>query len=205
MDRRLLGWGLIAYGVAGLGLLVLGALIGLDAATRIERLAAEADGTIAAAARSTEAAASSFTSIDGSLSRAQDSADAAASLALDASSTLDRLASAMELSVFGAQPLLPLAGEFEASAREAEALAGTLDGVADSLGETRPDVASIGTELEVLSGELELLRATDEEGGSPPLRLFVALLLAWLLIPALGALIGGVSLVRSGRLLRPPP
>lgn len=197
MRRPLLAWGLILYGVLGLALVLGGSVMGLEVASRIERLAATADGTLAAAARSTRAAATAFTNVDSSLSESEASADAAASLSRDASGTLASLARAMELSVFGAQPLLPMAGEFEASAEQASALAETLDRVGGSLGDTRTDVTTIGTELDGLSAELDALREANGSGGAaPPLRLFVLLLLAWLLVPAVGGLLAGLALLR---------
>jgi hypothetical protein len=201
MRRPLLGWALVVYGILGLVLVVGGAAIGLGLASQVERLAVTADGTLAAAVRSTDAAAAAFANVDSSLTEAETSADAAASLSRDASGTLASLARAMELSVFGAQPLLPLAGEFDASSAQASALGETLDRLGGSLGDTRTDVARIGTGLEALSAELATLREANGSGGSaPPLRLFVALLLAWLLVPAVGALLGGLVLLR-----RPPP
>jgi len=200
MRRPLLAWGLILYGLLGLVLVLTGAVIGLELASRIERLAATADGTLAAAVRSTDAAADAFTNVDVSLAESEASADAAAVLARDASATLASLARAMELSVFGAQPLLPLAGEFDASSEQASALGDTLDRVGRSLGDTRSDVASIGTELDGLSAELAALRDVNGAGGAaPPLRLFVVLLLLWLLIPAVGGLLAGLTLLHLPR------
>ncbi|MGI8998702.1 MAG: hypothetical protein ACR2GO_03230 [Candidatus Limnocylindria bacterium] len=200
MRRPMLAWALVLYGILGIALVGGGAVIGLDLASRVEQLTATADGTLAAAVRSTDAAADAFTNVDASLSESEASADAAAALARDASGTLASLAAAMQLSVFGAQPLLPLAGEFEASADQAAALGDTLDSVSGSLGETRTDVASIGTELDGLSTELAALRgANDTGGGAPPLRLFVILLLLWLCIPAVGGLLGGLALLRVPR------
>jgi hypothetical protein len=197
MRRPLLGWALIVYGLLGTTLVVGGAAIGLGLASQVERLAVTADGTLAAAVRSTNAAAAAFGNVDASLTEAQTSADAAASLSRDASGTLASLARAMELSVFGAQPLLPLAGEFEASSEQASALGGTLESLGGSLGDTRTDVARIGTELEALSAELAALReANGPAGSAPPLRAFVVLLLAWLLVPAVGAVLGGLVLLR---------
>ena len=200
--RRLVAWALIGYGVLGLALVIAGALTGFGVAGRVEELATEADGTLLAASRATEAAADSFSSVDGSLSEAQASADSAAELAREASATLAELAAAMELSVFGAQPLLPLASEFASSAALAEELGGTLDGVGASLATTRTDVGRIGEELGVLADELSALR--DSEGveagvtpDPPPLRLFVGLLLAWLAIPALGGLLGGIAILAT--------
>jgi hypothetical protein len=199
MSRRTLGWGLVAYAVVGLALIVTGAVVGLDTASRIERLATEADGAISAAARATEAAADSFTNIDASLAEAGESAAAAANLARDAAGTLRALAVAMELSILGAQPLLPLANEFATSANQASELATTLGSVASSLVDTRTDVVQIGVELDVLSRELASLQVSSGAGAPPPLRLFVALLLAWIAIPAVGSLIAGMALLRSRR------
>lgn len=200
MGRRLLGWGLVLYGLLGLGIVLGGAVVGLDVAARVERLASAADGTLDAAARSTEAAADAFTNVDASLAESQVSAEGAADLALEASGTLDSLSRAMQLSVFGAQPLLPLASEFAASSDQAASLAETLDSVAASLDETRGDVSGIGVELDRLASQLAVLQESTGSGGSaPPIRPFVILLLAWLLVPAVGGVIGGLAVLRLAR------
>lgn len=204
MRRRLLAWALILYGVLGIVLVLGGAAIGLDVTSRVERLTATADGTLEAASRSIDAAADAFSNVDGSLSESQASADAAAELARDASGTMASLARAMELSVFGAQPLLPLAGEFDASAEQASLLAETLDRVGLSLGDTRTDVSTIGAELDGLGAELTALREANGTGGTaPPLRLLILLLLAWLLVPAAGGLLVGLALLRFTHLPAP--
>ena len=202
MGRRLLGWSLVLWGLVGLAIVLGGAVVGLDVAARVERLAAAAGGTLDAAARSTEAASDAFTNVDASLAESQVSAEGAADLALEASGTLDSLSNAMELSVFGARPLLPLAADFAASADQAASLAGTLDAVAASLDATRGDVSTIGAELDELATQLAILQESTGSGGSaPPIRPFVMLLLAWLLVPAVGAVIGGLAVLR---LARPP-
>lgn len=200
MGRRLLGWSLVLYGLLGLGIVLGGAVVGLDVAGRVERLASAAGGTLDAAARSTEAAADAFTNVNASLAESQVSAEGAADLALEASGTLDSLSRAMELSVFGAQPLLPMASEFAASADQAASLAETLDRVAASLDETRGDVSGIGVELDRLASQLAVLQESTGAGGSaPPIRPFVILLLAWLLVPAVGGVIAGLAVLRLGR------
>lgn len=200
MGRRLLGWGLVLYGLLGLAIVLGGAVVGLDVAARVERLASAAGGTLDAAARSTEAASDAFTNVDASLAESQASAGEAAELAREASATLDSLSQAMRLSVFGAQPLLPLAGEFAASADQASGLAETLDRVAASLNDTRSDVSGIGLELDLLGTELAVLQESTGSGGAaPPVRPFVILLLAWLLVPAIGGLIAGLAVLRLSR------
>lgn len=205
IQGRAAAWAFVLYGIVGIVLVLSGALLGLGMADRIERLATAADDTLAAAARSTRAAADSFTSVDASLSEAQVSADGAAALSREASATLDALAVAMQLSLFGAQPLLPLADEFSTSSDQASELAGALDSVSTSLSDTRTDVATIGVELGTLSDEIEELQGTtDADEAAPPLRLFVALLLAWLAIPAIGSLLFGLALLRVARPAAPP-
>jgi hypothetical protein len=194
--RRLLGWGLVLYGLVGIALVVVGGAVGLEVAARVEGLATAAQGTLAAAARSVDAASDAFANVDSSLAESQTSAEAGATLARDASGTLASLSAAMELSIFGAQPLLPLAADFATSAEQAEALAVTLGRVASSLDDTRVDVSSIGDELDDLGTELAILRDSAGAGGdAPSVRPFVLLLLAWLLVPALGAVLGGMAVL----------
>jgi hypothetical protein len=206
MRRRTLGGVLIAYGALGLVVLALAVGIGLGLAGRVEGLMARADDTLVAAARATRTAADSFTSVDGSLADAEASADSAATLAREASGTLGGLAIAMELQFLGAQPLLPLADGFQRSRDQASELAETLDTVAGSLSDTRIDVTEIGLELDTLAVEMEALRdAGGEPGATPPLRLFVSLLLVWLAIPAVAAIVAGLALLRRPPVVPPTP
>ena len=201
MRRRLLGWGLVLYGLSGVVLVIGGGLVGLEVAGRVERLASAADGTLAAATASVEAASDAFANVDASLAESQASAAAGAHLSREASGTLRSLSVAMELSIFGAQPLRPLAADFETSADQASALAETLERVSSSMDDTRSDVSGIGTELDNLGVELAVLRDSTGAGGdAPSVRPLVMLLLGWLLIPALGGIIGGMALLRL-----PPP
>ena len=203
MARRALGWAAILYGIAGIGLVIVGALGGLEMADRVENLALRADSTLASAQRATQATADSFIGVDQSLAEGQSSADSAAALARDASATLDSLALAMSLQILGTRPLQPLAADFADSADQAAALADELDGVGASLSDTRTDMARIGAELDQLAIELGGLRdaSSDSTGGAPPLRLFVTLLLIWLGLQAVAAIIGGLSLLRPRRTL----
>lgn len=196
--RRWLGWGLIAYGLVGVAMIVAGSLIGLAAADRVERLVTDADVALTAASTATRAAADSFDGVDDSLTRANDSSAAAAALARRAQETLDNLAAAMEVSILGARPLLPLAADFADSAVLAGDLAGTLDGVQESLGSTQADIATIGAELDVLASELEDLgSATQLDEGAPPVRIFLGLLLVWLGVQVVAAFVGGIVVLRG--------
>ena len=204
MGRSTLAWGLIAYGVAGLILSIVGVTFGLDAAGQLERLAGATDQTLEAAARSTSAAAQSFDSIDASLVSAETSVAQAATLAADAGATLDALSAAMNLSVFGAQPLRPLADEFADAADQAGELATTLTTTAGSVSDVQADATAIGVELEGLAEELEALRGTVPQ-DPVPIRGLVALLIAYLTLPAVAALIAGSLMLRAQRAAQEAP
>lgn len=200
MARRALGWASMAYGIAGIALVVVGAIGGLEMADRVENLALRADSTLAAAQRATQATADSFTGVDESLGEGEASADAAAVLAREASATLRSLSLAMTISILGTQPLQPLAADFADSADQAAALAETLDTMGESLSDTRADMISIGARLDQLAVELDALRdASSTEGTAPPVRLFVTIVLVWLGLQAVGAIIGGLALLRRPR------
>jgi hypothetical protein len=93
-----------------------------------------------------------------------------------------------------------VAGVFAASADQALALAETLDRVAASLNATRGDVSGIGVELDLLGTELAVLQESTGSGGNAlPVRPFVLMLLAWLLVPTVGGVIGGLAVLRLSR------
>lgn len=204
--RRTLAAALFVYGAVGVALVVVGIVVGMGLAARIERLAVSADDALAAAARTTRATADAFTSVDDNLDQAGASTRTAAALARDAAGTLSSLAIAMEISIFGAQPLVGLAADFNDSAEQATELADALDGVGASLVDTRTDVAVIGVEMERLADDLERVREQGGGDGAPPIRAFIGLLLAWLAMPAIGAvLVGFLIWPRSVRLAEDAP
>jgi hypothetical protein len=204
VQRSTLAWGLVAYGLIGLALSIVGLTFGLDAAGRLERLAVATDTTLEAAARSTSAAADSFESIDTSLVNAEESVMQAATLAGDAGATLDALSVAMNLSIFGAQPLQPLADEFTDAADQADQLATTLATTAGSVSDVRTDAATIGAELDALATELDALRGSVPSDPIP-IRGLVALLIAYLTLPAVAALVAGALMLRAQRRAQEAP
>jgi hypothetical protein len=197
VPRRALGWALAAYGALGLALVVAGLPIGFDLAGRIERLAASADATLSAAGNSAAAASVALEGLETGLTRSEASSEDAAALAREAALTLAALGSAMEISIFGAQPLLPLAADFRDTSAQANALATELDGITSALATSRGDLDEVSLQLSALAIEIEELRGLTSErtAGVPPVRPFVILLLAWLAIPAIGSLALGIAIV----------
>lgn len=197
MAARAFGWVALAYGVAGIALVIVGAIGGLDVAGRLEALALRADSTLAAAEDATRTTADAVDGVEVSLAEAETSADAASVLAREASATLDSLSVAMSLSILGSRPLEPLAADFATSSDQAAALADTLDGFGASLADTRVDTTRIAVELDRLADELAELRGPGTDDASPPpITLFVGIVLAWLAVQSLGAIIAGLALLR---------
>ena len=200
MRSSRLAWALITYGVSGVALLIIVASVALDAAGRVERIAGSADSALDSAAVTADAAADAVAGTNDSLERGAASASDAASLSRDASASLRSLGDAMELSFFGAQPLLPLADDFDATADQAASLADELDGVGDALADTQSDISVVGSRLRNLSTELTALAGAEGASASaPPLQLIVVLLAIWMGLPAVAALLTGIWLLRRRR------
>jgi hypothetical protein len=189
VSLRRIAIGLVLYGVLGL-LLVVAALVGgwsgiaqIDAAV----------GSGAEASETLEAVADAFAGFDASLQSARTSAEDAAAASRNASSTASRLADAMGLSIFGAQPLLPLANDFRRQADDLRAVADDLDALGGSLAKDRNDVKGIHDHVSLLSAKTRAFG--NPAGGTGIVVLLVALLL-WLGAQAAGALVVGILLLR---------
>jgi uncharacterized coiled-coil protein SlyX len=200
---RMLGWLLICYAAAGALLLVATLAVGGPLMTRAEQLAGSAAGSMGSAASAARAAADAFDGFDASLTRAQASTADAAAISRDTSRTLRSLADAMSLSIFGNQPLLPLADEFATSAVQLQQMGDNLEGIGQALAANQADVAALAVELRVLADELNELRSTveregDERDSTPPLSWLLYGFAAWqLLAVAAAALAGGILLRRT--------
>jgi hypothetical protein len=201
---RFLGIGLIAYGALGMAIIGLALVLGGPAIARADRLASSATRTLNAATDAADAAADAFVGFDASLVRAQASTADAADLSREASATLNQMAAAMSLSIFGAQPLLPLADDMRTSSDQLSRLGGDLDEVGAALGTNRGDIDLVGRRARVLADELELLNgrlAGQAEAGTFPLTALFYGFLAWQLLPALASAAAGVWLLRGRRII----
>ena len=199
ISRRTTGRLLIGYAVLGFVLVAFGAYTGLELAAQVERLSGTADagplcrrprhgrgGRVVHRRRRQPERRPGLVRCGGR-ARARGLRVAAARWRRRWTST-----------IFGTQPLQGLSAQFNANADQADALAGTLDAVGGSLGDTRTEVARIGPELAALSDELRTLGTEPEAAAAAPgLRLFVVLLLVWLIMQAAASLVAGIVLVRE--------
>lgn len=206
---RTAGWGLIAYGVIGLLLLALVVFVGAGPLATAESLLASLGGTLDAAADTARSSSTALVSVDSGLGAARTSTEEAGTLVADAAATSNRLADAMSLTILGTQPLVGLAADFRSIAEQLSSVGGSLEQVSAALETSTSDLAAVRDDVDRLALEIEAVRgaATDEDGGGDvSLRLAYYGLLAWLVLPAIGALIIGWSLLRVARgiLINPP-
>jgi hypothetical protein len=207
---RALGVALILYGALGLLLVGAGSMVGAGGVARVERLSDNVEGSLAAAASTVQNTADSFDGFETSLTEAGGAARNAAHVVRESAVTMANLSAAMSITIFGTQPLQPLARDFERGAEQLSMLSRDLDRLALALSANIDDVSSIRDDLRVLGERLDGLRTGTGDApaggglgtGGLPLRLLFFGLLAWLALQALGALVAGVLVLR--RASRPP-
>jgi hypothetical protein len=183
---------------------VLLAIAGAGLGGAIGRLAAVADATddtIESARRTVGAAATAFEGFDTSLGEAELSSSEAADLARDSAGTMEALARAMAIQVFGTQPFLPLSADFEQAAEQLAALGDDLEGIGSALGRNRGDVRLVATELSRTEQDLGELEAAFgiASGGSPSGSAAGAASSGWALFGWLG--LQAVSCIAAGVML----
>jgi hypothetical protein len=200
---RIGGWALIAYGLAGILLLLIAFAVASGPLGTAQRLLVSLDGTLHAAADTARSTSTALDSVDSGLGEAQRGTADASTLVADAAATSGRLASAMGLTIFGAQPLIGLSDDFEAIQTQLTGLSANLDAVSGAMATSSDDLDDVRIDVARLATEIERVRDTTgtDAGGTGSIGLAVGVLLAWLALPAIAALIGGAALLRIGRRL----
>ena len=200
---RIGGWALIAYGLAGILLLLIAFAVASGPLGTAQRLLVSLDGTLHAAADTARSTSTALDSVDSGLGEAQRGTADASTLVADAAATSGRLASAMGLTIFGAQPLIGLSDDFEAIQTQLTGLSANLDAVSGAMATSSDDLDDVRIDVARLATEIERVRDTTgtDAGGTGSIGLAVGVLLAWLALPAIATLIGGAALLRIGRRL----
>ncbi|HEX3264448.1 MAG TPA: hypothetical protein VHR16_02160 [Candidatus Limnocylindrales bacterium] len=223
MERRRLGMGLIAFGVAGLvligsaGALVLASLSAVgDAATGFEQQRAKVVEMLGPASAALERAASSASNAGTSLTETRDSAAQAATLMARLSESFDSLAALGSFEILGARPFAGLSGQFSQVATESRTLSADLARSADAMDTNITDSAAVAADLRTLAdqlAELETSLGAPPEGspgaGNPTLpvdlaKLVLVGLLLWFAVPALVSIWIGWRWYRPSRARRRP-
>lgn len=201
LRRRRLGYGLLAFGAAGLALLVAAAALVVgslaavdDAASGFERQRAELLEMLGPAADALDSAASSATNAGVSLTSSAGAADQAAALTTQLAASFEGLAALSTFEILGARPFAGLGDEFGGVATTARTLSTDLDATAGALRTNVADTSAVAEDLRALATQLRELEAslgTSQGAGLESAtvalnaaRIVLVGLLAWLAVPA---------------------
>lgn len=139
-------------------------------------------------------------SADDSLGQTADAAASAGGFMTELATTMRAASGTLRLSVFGTQPFVPVAEDFERVAGQAEAVAADLQATAGSVDDASADLATLAADLAEMRAEMATIRSgISGQIETDSWRLVIGALLGWLVIPAL------VSLLLGLRWLRPAP
>lgn len=191
---RPLAAALVAWGVLGL------VLIGLVAVT-VEPALATADAlgqreTVTEVQAALDTTVDALGGVNASVVDGRRAAEDAALAVRDIAATTEQLAQGMSLSIFGTQPFLPIAQGFRQQTASLQQLATDLDALTASLRRNESDVATLRTSALVLRERVDSVMPASAIPAST-LRPLLYALLAWLALPALGAIGAGIWLLRS--------
>jgi hypothetical protein len=229
--RDPIGVALVAYGAAGLALLLATLLLILASLGTMEQLADSLrdDGPDSVPARLDSATAAlqeaelAIAGFRSTLSATSGAAGSGEQLGRRLAGSLRQLALALDVPILGTRPFAALGAEFDAVAADADALAADLALTSAALDENREALDRLGAELARLRGELVAIRAgfagpmPGLDGGGPgdaparPEQLVPAaeaFTLSRLVLVALLvwlAVPAGIALVMGIRRLRRPP
>ncbi|CAN5842757.1 hypothetical protein BH24CHL6_BH24CHL6_16230 [soil metagenome] len=211
---RLLGTILIAYGLLGIALFA-GVAYALDRPIdEAGRLTVSIEGQRGALLESLEEAsltigltADGVAGMDASLAQAQAATERASVLSLGVATSMYELRNAMTISLFGAQPLIGLAGGFEQSAQQLEQLSRDVAAIGQALDANRGDALEVAESMRRLSTSVEQLTESVRDGPAlevssdavEGMRLGIYAVIAWMLALAVGCVAAGVACWLSAR------
>jgi hypothetical protein len=205
---RAVGTALIAWGVVGIVLLALffngfaGPISDLN--TMADSLEAQRTAALEAidSARDTiDQTAVGVRGMDTSLADAKAAVDRASGIATDVGETMGGLAQAMQVTIFGLQPLAGLSTGFSDAATQLGGLSTDLATIGESLDANRDDAVAVAASLDDLSSALTDFRTAVDAGPQlddvarsiDSLRMGILALLAWLGALAVGSVAAGIG------------
>jgi len=203
-----IGLALLGYGVSGL--IVLGIAANTLAApiAQLDAITASVEAQRTAALQSIESASemvdqtgAAVRGMDQSLADAKAATDRSSSIALGVAASMNQLADAMTLTLFGVQPLIGLEPGFSSSATQLALLATDLSTIGQALDSNRQDALTVAASLDQLATSLDALKtavsAGPELGGIgaslDSFRMGVLALVVWLAILAIGSILAGLG------------
>jgi hypothetical protein len=209
---RAVGTVLIAYGVLGILLFAAVAYAVERPIDEAGRLTVSIEGqrgallaSLEQASATIDEAAAGMRGMDASLEQAGQATERASLLSIGVATSMYELRNAMELTVFGVQPLIGLAAGFDESGRQLELLAQDVAEIGTALEANRDDAGAVADSLAELSQAVAQLTEAVREGPSlevssdalEGMRLAIYGVIAWMLALAVGCVAGGVACWRA--------
>ncbi len=214
---RILGVALALYGVVGVVIFV-GVAVGvarpLDRAQNVSESVEAQRTALADSLTQAEATirgmSTSVNNMDTSLSDAKTAVDRAATISHGLATSMFGLRDAMSLSIFGTQPLIGLAGNFDTSGQNLDQLGTDVAAIGTALDANRTDVTTTAQNMTDLAESVHALTVSVRDGPGlgissrtlGTVRLAVYVITGWLALFALGCLVVGIYLIIGSR--KPP-
>lgn len=211
---RVLGAALAIYGTVGIVLFVVVAINVARPLERARELAESVDqertalvDSLGQAETTIRGMSTSVTNVGASLNEAKTAIDQAAGISHDAASSMYGLRDAMNISIFGNQPLVGLAGNFDTTGQNLDALGNQVTAIGTALGANQADVGTTSQNLTDLADSVHGLMVSVRDGpalGIRPetldaIRLTLYAVVAWMALFAVGCLAGGLYLLNASR------
>ena len=211
---RLLGAALAIYGVIGIIIFI---VIAVNVARPLERarqLAASVDqerASLVTSLQQTEVTIRGMsTSVDHmgtSLSDAKTAIDRATTISHGLATSMYGLRDAMGVSILGAQPLAGLAGSFDTSGQNLDALGDDIAAIGAALDANRADTTITSQNLTALADSVHDLTTSVQDGPAASIstrtldtvRFAVYAVTGWLVVFAIGCLVVGIYLLYASR------
>lgn len=211
---RVFGAALAIYGLIGMVIFLVVAVGVARPLERARQLSESVDQERAALVASLAQAeitirgmSTSVNNMDTSLGDAKTAIDQATSIAHQAATSMYGLRDAMSLSIFGAQPLIGLAGNFDTTGQNLDQLGNDVADIGTALDQNRSDVTMTSQNLTDLANSVHDLTETVRNGPSAAIssstldavRLTLYAVTAWMTVFAFGCLVSGLYLLNASR------
>jgi hypothetical protein len=211
---RVVGVALALYGIVGIIVFVVVALGVARPLDRARQLSQSVDTDRAAVVQSLTQAETTIRQMstgvgrmDTSLGDAKAAIDRASTISHGVATSMFGLRDAMNVSIFGAQPLSSLSGSFDTSGQNLDALGDDISSIGTSLDANRADAVTTSQNLGALADSVHTLTGTVAAGPSvaiststlDEIKLAIYAVAAWLVLLAVGCLAAGLYLLNVSR------
>jgi hypothetical protein len=210
-NRRLLGLGLIVYGVLGIVIFLVVAVAlnrPLDRIGELSQSVEEQRALLVDSMLQGETTirdmASGVRRMDASLTSARAATSRSSQIAASVATSMYDLRDAMSISIFGTQPLVNLASGFDQTGSQLVQLSSDLTTIGASLEANSADVVTSAADMGELADTVATLRKSVETGPDLSIstealdgfRVSIFVVAGWLLLFALGCVVVGAYLFR---------